>query len=35
MNPIAKDVVQIIAWAVAIVGGLVAAFKGHDERDYA
>jgi hypothetical protein len=31
MNPIAKDVVQIIAWAVAIVGGLVAAFKALDE----
>jgi len=31
MSPLAKDLVQIIAWVVAIVGGLVAAFKALDE----
>jgi len=31
MDPIVKDIVQIISLAVAIVGGLVAAFKALDE----
>jgi hypothetical protein len=31
MNPIAKDLLQILALAVAIVGGLIAAFKALDE----
>jgi hypothetical protein len=31
MNQIAKDLLQIIALAVAVVGGLIAAFKALDE----
>jgi hypothetical protein len=31
MNPMAKDLLQIMALAVAIVGGLIAAFKALDE----
>ncbi len=34
MDPFAKDVVQVAAWVVAIVGGLIAAFKAiHETRE--
>jgi hypothetical protein len=31
MDPFTKDVVQVVAWVVAIVGGLIAAFKAINE----
>jgi hypothetical protein len=31
MDPLAKDIVQVAAWCVAIVGGLIAAFKAINE----